>query len=123
MHTVAFKQFRDSHRISDPKLLFESSHGLDYSADLDNLLELRDVEDELTMIKKLFVEQKHLVCDMMQQYNEMLIPHGRGVHGKMLLQGAETLLLGYEEQIDTMIKSSKVAQEAVRRSVPNTGSR
>jgi hypothetical protein len=95
---------------------------LDYSSDLDNLLELRDVEDELSTIKKLFVEQKHMISDMIKQYTQEVNKRGRGMHGTALLREADNLLSNYEEQVDAMIKSSKVAQEAVRSLVPS-GSR
>ena len=110
---MAFKQFRDSHKIDDPKQLLGASHSLDYSADLDNLLELRDVEDELNTIKKLFIEQRKIVTDMLRQYGEEVNPRGKGIHGTVLLRESENILSGYEEQIESMIRSSQMAQNAV----------
>lgn len=95
---------------------------MDYSSDLDNLLELRDVEDELSTIKKLFVEQKHMISDMIKQYTQEVNKRGKGLHGTALLREADNLLSTYEEQVDAMIKSSKVAQEAVRSHIPKDSS-
>ena len=113
LHTLAFKQFRDSHKIDDAKTLLASSKSLDYSSDLDNLLELRDVDDELSTIKKLFVEQRKIIGEMIKQFEEDVNTRGKGIHGTVLLKEAESTLVGYEEQVENMMKSSKVAQEAV----------
>ena len=85
----------------------------DNSEDLDALLELRDIQDELNTIKKLLGEQHKNVKDMIKQYLENVNEQGKGIHGTVLLKEAEHAITVYEEQVNGMIKSSQVAENAV----------
>lgn len=49
---------------------------------------------------------------MLHQYTLEVNPRGKGLHGTSLLKEAEAALVGYEAQVEGMIRSSKVAQMA-----------
>lgn len=86
----------------------------DNSDDFDALLELRDIEDELNTLDKLFKEQQKSVVDMISQYEHLNDRYGKGVHGKVFLQEVRETLEGYKEQIDLMLKSAQTAQKAYK---------
>ena len=113
--TRSFKEFRDNHRYRDPSDLDVSRLPpyVDNREDLNALLELRDIEDELTTIQKLFIEQHKTVKDMLNQYEELKRHHDRGHHGRFILQDVDHTIEGYEESVKGMLKSADVAQKAV----------
>ena len=111
--TRSFKHFRDNHRYQSVQ--DRASNNLDLAdnrEDLNNLLELRDVEDELTSIQKLLTEQRKLILQVIQQFKEVNDCQ-MGVSGTKFLQEAHSAVLGYLEHINGMLKSSQVAQVAV----------
>ena len=85
----------------------------DNSEDLNALLELRDIQDELNTISKLLGEQHNNIRDMTKQYQESVNERGKGIHGTVLLREADHAITVYEEQVNGMIKSSQVAENAV----------
>lgn len=87
---------------------------VDNRTDLDALLELRDIEDELNTIDKLFKEQSRSVSDMMNQYQDLSRHKGKGVHGLQLLSEASHSLQEYRDQINGMLKSAQTAQGAFK---------
>ena len=110
--TRSFKEFRDNHRYRDPSDLDVSRlpQYVDNREDLNALLELRDIEDELTTIQKLFIEQHKTIKEMLKQYEEL---NRQAKHGRFILQGVDHAIEGYEESVKGMLKSADVAQKAV----------
>lgn len=80
----------------------------DHSKDLTAYLELRDVEDELTTLKKLFSEQKTVVGLMSDKLERRATEAAQG-----WLRRSLQLLDGYESQVNDMIENCKAAQESV----------
>lgn len=114
--TVSFKEFRNNNRSQDPTnlALKRLPRYFDNSSDLDALLELRDIEDELNTLDKLFKEQQKSVSDMIHQYAHLNAGHQKGMSGIHFLQEARDTLEGYKEQIDLMLKSAQTAQKAYK---------
>lgn len=81
---------------------------------MDALLELRDIEDELNTIDKLFKEQSRGVSDMIHHYEDLKKHRGKGLHGIHLLQEVSHSLNEYKEQIISMLKSAQAAQRAFK---------
>ena len=110
----SFKQFRDTHRVEETSVRKGNPipQFLDNSKDLNNLLELRDIEDELTTIQKLLVEQHKLVADMLKQYKTLNTSTGKGKIGTSFLMDLDETLDDYEEQVESMLKSAEVAKES-----------
>lgn len=77
--------------------------------DLTALLELRDIEDELGTVSKLFRDQDRVISDMIGQYSD-----GRSLKGEELLKTAKSRIKTYENQVSEMHIQCKSAQEAVR---------
>ena len=114
--TVSFKEFRNNNRAKDPTNLAMKRlpRYFDNTSDLDALLELRDIEDELNTLDKLFKEQQKSVQDMVPQYQHLNEHHKKGIYGTHFLQEVKQSLDGYKEQIDLMLKSAQTAQKAYK---------
>ena len=87
---------------------------MDNRSDLDALLELRDIEDELTTIGKLFGEQSRGIHDMQKIYQDLNTSRGQGLCGLRILKEASHTLHDYQEQVDGMLKSTQAAQQAFK---------
>ena len=114
--TISFKEFRNNHRLKDSRTL-DAKRLPRYvynSVDLDALLELRDIEDELKTLDKLFKEQQRGVSDMLLQYNELNKHRNKGVSGSQWLKEITHTLDGYKEQVEGMLKSAQTAQKAFK---------
>ena len=111
----AFKQFRDTHRVEELSVRKGNPlpQFLDNSKDLNNLLELRDIEDELRTIEKLLGEQHKIVEKMLEQYRTLTETTGKGRIGMSFLMNLDQTLETYEDQVDSMLKSSENAQQEV----------
>ena len=112
--TKSFKEFRDNHRYRDPRDLDVDRlpQYVDNRDDLNALLELRDIEDELTTIHKLFTEQHKTIQDMTKQYEELNNRYRRGMHGSYILREVNHCVDGYLEQVHGMKESAEVALKA-----------
>ena len=109
--TRSFKEFR---RYTKEVAMDRSPTVFDNSNDLDALLELRDIEDELNTLDKLFKEQQRGVMDMTSQYDDLNKNHHTGLNGAKFLQEVTHSLNGYREQIELMLKSAQTAQKACK---------
>ena len=111
----SFKQFRDTHRVEELSVRKGNPlpQFLDNSKDLNNLLELRDIEDELTTIQKLLGEQRKIVTEMLEEYKTLTQRTGKGRIGMSFLVDLDRTLDTYEDQVEGMLKSSDIAQESV----------
>ena len=111
--TISFKEFRNNHRLKDSKSLDAKRlpRYVDNSADLDALLELRDIEDELNTLDKLFKEQLRGVSEMRDCYNKLNHRPGKGI--QWLAEISHTLE-GYKDQVESMLKSAQTAQKAFK---------
>lgn len=74
--------------------------------DLSVLLELRDIEDELSTILRL-LEQQDSVIKSMRNYFD------RKAYGKVFLDTAQSRIDEYRNQIEDMKSNSHTAQKAV----------
>jgi len=101
--TKSFKEFRDNSRLE--------VEYIDNRDDLNALLELRDVEDELKTINKLFLEQHKTIKDMIRQYKELNLRQ-LGMFGRLLLEDVDHCVEYYLEQVASMLTSAEVAQNA-----------
>lgn len=86
---------------------------MDNKKDLDALLELRDIEDELGSIGKLFKDQHRSITDMLKHYHEINAKYEQGLNGTELLKEIKETIDGYQEQLDAMLKSAQTAHKAV----------
>ena len=114
--TKSFKYFRNTHTSRDPK---ESDTKIwpryvDNTEDLDALLELRDIEDELSVIERLFEEQKTVILDMVKHYDTLEGKRVNSHRSAKLLDEAKRTVLGYIDQVTTMRKSASTAQLAYK---------
>ncbi|KAJ9631096.1 hypothetical protein H2203_001627 [Taxawa tesnikishii (nom. ined.)] len=107
--TVSFKEFRDRHRRQQDEMRHKRDIMFDHSKDLTAYLELRDVEDELTTLKKLFSEQKTVVGLMSDKLERRATEAAQG-----WLRRSLQLLDGYESQVNDMIENCKAAQESYK---------
>ncbi|KAL8789142.1 MAG: hypothetical protein Q9195_006963 [Heterodermia aff. obscurata] len=114
--TISFKEFRNNHRFKDPKSIDAKRlpRYVDNSADLDALLELRDIEDELNTLDKLFKEQQRGVSDMLSHYVELNNVSGKAIFGTQWLMEINHTLEGYKDQVEGMLKSAQTAQKAFK---------
>ncbi|KAL8824737.1 MAG: hypothetical protein Q9191_004855 [Dirinaria sp. TL-2023a] len=109
--TRSFKEFR---RYTKEVAMDRSPTVFDNSNDLDALLELRDIEDELKTLDKLFEEQQRGVMEMGSQYAELNKTHNMGLNGTTFLREVTHSLNGYRKQIERMLKSAQTAQQACK---------
>lgn len=79
--------------------------------DLTALLELRDIEDELNTIDKLFREQAQVVDEIIKHYSEWATTNPDGLS---LLSSSATRIGGYRTQVASMKQNCISAQQAVR---------
>ncbi|KAJ5206624.1 Mitochondrial substrate/solute carrier [Penicillium cf. griseofulvum] len=121
--TKSFKRFRnrgftnrpaDHDRTSDGKIMTVAQQ--EYKEfqvarrnreDLSVLLELRDIEDELSTILKLLDQQDGVIKSMVKYFDN------RGGYGKSFLDTAQERIDEYRSQISEMKESSHLAQKAV----------
>ncbi|KAF2456327.1 hypothetical protein BDY21DRAFT_422183 [Lineolata rhizophorae] len=116
--TVSFKHFRNNHQ--NPDVTIEEIEEIhDNSADLTNYLELRDVQDELRTIKKLFDEQTKVVREMQRAFEDFSgvrtvdAAHAPvGVKAGSWLKEAEHKIHAYTTQVNHMIENCKTAEDA-----------
>ena len=111
--TRSFKEFRNNHQYEKAKDVNAQQH-IDNRKDLDALLELRDIEDELSTIAKLIKEQQDCVSEMIKQYRDLNAHHGKGFNGINFLHDIDQFLNEHKEQIDGMLKGSQAAQKAFK---------
>ncbi|KAF2086603.1 hypothetical protein K490DRAFT_66386 [Saccharata proteae CBS 121410] len=108
--TVSFKEFRDSQAddLDDDKMLRSTNQ-----KDLSALLELCDVEDELSTIQKLFNEQRTALRQMIRSFEEIDHKHRQYELGRSIVWLEEThdRIAGYREQVDMMIDNCRIAQK------------
>lgn len=107
-----FKRFRDNQRFS----MTQDKSALPYfdnRDELNALLELRDVDDELTTITKLIKEQQACVSDMVAQYQD-LNKCNKGLNGINFLVEVQQFLSEQMEQINEMLKISQSTQTAFK---------
>jgi Mg2+ and Co2+ transporter CorA len=110
---ASFKGFRNDHGFEHAKSDAESH--LDNRKDLDALLELRDIDDELTMIERLVKEQQECVKEMLKQYQHLHDHHGgKGANGIDFLRKTHQTLSENKERIASMLKSAHAAQKAFK---------
>lgn len=74
--------------------------------DLSVLLELRDIEDELSTILKLLEQQDTVINSMVKYFDD------RG-DGKLFLDNAQQRIDEYRSQINDMKENSHLTQKAV----------
>jgi len=104
--TTAFKEFRDKHKLPVLSLTaLEDMH--DHSMDLWCFQELRDVEDELTTIKKLLDEQKKVIED----FYKVVTKNHLSRNARDWLQEALHKLEEYNGLIDHMLHNCRIAQD------------
>jgi hypothetical protein len=82
------------------------------AADLDAMLELRDIQDELHSLERLFQQQKETIEQMIEIYD-------RKVYAKIsknaiaILREALHKLLEYQDKVKHMIETAKGTREDV----------
>ena len=109
----SFRHFRDDQRV----LTAKDRRALPYfdnRVEFDALLELRDIDDELTIITKLIKEQQVCISDMIAQYRDLNNLHRIGLNGTAFLVGVRQFLNEQKEQIDQMLKTSQSTQTAFK---------
>lgn len=111
--TLSFKEFRNNHQYKKAKDINAQQH-IDNRKDLDALLELRDIEDELSTIEKLIKEQQSCVSEMIKQYRDLNTRHGKGFNGINFLYDVDQFLTEHKEQLDGMLKGAQAAQKAFK---------
>ena len=82
----------------------------DTEHDLTELLELKDIEDELGTINKLFKDQLRVIDQLSTQCYSLRAP---SEHGLDMLRGARESITQYQEQVQDMVNDCKSAQESV----------
>lgn len=108
------RSFKDFRRYAKEVAMDRSPTVFDHSKDLDALLELRDIEDELNTLDKLFKEQERGLKDMIKQYEDLNKRHEKGFNGALFIQEAKNSLDSYREQVKLMLKSTQTAQKACK---------
>lgn len=86
----------------------------DNRIELDALLELRDVDDELTIITKLIKEQQVCISDMVAHYHDLKQSCNKGLNGMDFLLEVQQFLNEQSEQIKEMLRNSLAAQRAFK---------
>jgi len=107
--------------------LQETANTLDNSEDLSALWELLDVEDELSILKRLFDTQKQVIDKMLAAYQSLdkylasdPTVHN-GAHDKAIgwLGEAREMVDKYLADVDSLNRMRKSAQESVSFLAPN----
>lgn len=114
--TVSFKEFRNTYAPQHLRPSREQSPRKHAGArqELDDLLSLRDMEDELNIMSRLFREQQRVVTDMIRRYKDLNARQNQGLHGTRFLHEAECSIRDYQEQVDTMLRNGKAVQDALK---------
>ena len=86
---------------------------VDSSNDLANYLELRDIEDELTTLLKLFNEQTTVIKSMERQWKTIMAQLRRKLSSRERLGETLRKIASYKTETDNMIADCRVAQDAV----------
>ncbi|KAF2232829.1 hypothetical protein EV356DRAFT_238033 [Viridothelium virens] len=114
--TESFKRFRDDHRDEMMGRLDRYSQApqslVDSGSDLANYLELRDIEDELTSLLKLFNEQLSVLQTMISKWNGIMAQINRKLASKELLTKAVDKIASYKSETKRMIDDCHTAQDA-----------
>ena len=84
----------------------------DHGEDLNNLLELRDISDELKILKRLLDQQEEHVTGMEKQYDRIIKKHKQGVQGKEFLSSALVRIRAYQRQANSLSESCKEALDS-----------
>ena len=79
----------------------------DHGEDLNNLLELRDIADELKIIHTLLDQQLEQVENMIAQYSKIIQRCKQGAQGREFLQAAKRRVEEYQKQVKTLDESCK----------------
>ena len=123
--TMSFKTFRNryqqqeghlamhnpSARLSKTLTKLQQDDIKDNEHDLTDLLELRDIEDELGTMKKLFKDQLRVIDQLVEQrFNS----RQGGVKGLEILREARSNVESYHREVDEMLANCNSAQESVR---------
>ncbi|KAI9654644.1 MAG: hypothetical protein M1821_005851 [Bathelium mastoideum] len=116
--TESFKKFRDNHRDETLGRLdgYPQLHRPvdDSGTDLANYLELRDIEDELTTLLKLFNEQTTVVQSMIDQWKGIMAQLRRKLASKELLVETINKIASYRAETEMMIMDCRTAQDAYK---------
>ena len=102
--TASYKQFRAAQK--SEKAQFDNGD------DLNNLLELRDISDELEILETLLKEQERLMNHTIAIYEKKINLQQRGLVGIGLLKAAKNRLNIYIGQLEILAKNSAKAQES-----------
>ncbi|KAF1987167.1 hypothetical protein K402DRAFT_420401 [Aulographum hederae CBS 113979] len=112
--TASFKHFRNSQlerdNMDDEEAVRETLKHLHSRDDLTALLELRDIEDELSTLKKLFDEQTSVLNQIIDCFKS--IPRDDPTTSIERLKYAKLQVAKYKEQVEEMQKSCRMAQDA-----------
>lgn len=120
--TMSFQQFR-SNQMKDisTDTSEEAVERLGHNSDdLSALLELRDIEDELGTLDKLFNEQLVVLKQLRSNYEAINAKKSRQSKGLIWLEDAADRIESYQFQVSTMRASCSAGQEAVRTKKPRT---
>ncbi|KAI9679132.1 MAG: hypothetical protein M1822_007342 [Bathelium mastoideum] len=116
--TESFKRFRDNHKEDVLGRLDRYSQVpktiVDSGTDLANYLELRDIEDELTTLLKLFNEQATVLQSMIDQWKGIMAQLRRKLASKEFLVETMNKIASYKAETETMIADCRTAQEAYK---------
>ncbi|KAL9107405.1 MAG: hypothetical protein Q9227_007689 [Pyrenula ochraceoflavens] len=82
--------------------------------DLSALLELRDIDDELTTIQRLLKHQKETVGQMVVEYTKSPLDQSQKANGLGYLEEAVAKIEEYEKQIIEMQKSANLAKDSYK---------
>ena len=115
---MAFRRFGNS-LSKDRNASYEAFHktrqrkDLRIDQDLLNFLELRDVQDELSILEHLLNEQRELINAMFQGWSKKIVPdHGR--YGTRSLKNAQRRIERYLKIITALKQNAKDAQEGYK---------
>lgn len=114
--TSSFKQFRNMHGLEGAEDISDEHH-IDNRTDLDALLELRDIEDELSTIRKLIKEQQTCVTNMIDRYHMLHTQSGKvglGVNGLNFLIEIDQFLSENDDRIQVMKDNAHAAQQGFK---------
>lgn len=87
---------------------------VDSGSDLANYLELRDIEDELTSLMKLFKEQTTVLQSMINQWTGIMARLNRKLSSKERLTETKNRIAAYKSEVQNMMADCRTAQDAVR---------
>ena len=102
--TRSYKEFRKAQK--SEKAQFDNGD------DLNNLLELRDISDELNVILALLVQQRDEIQNIIDIYEKKINLQHRGGLGTDLLKAAKSRLKDYIDHTKKLIDSSTKAQDS-----------